>query len=174
VLAQNRRGERGGVRVLRGGEFHQVAFAIHDRYAPSRRNPYNEIECGDHYARSMASHGVFISLCGFECHGPKKHLGFAPKITPENFKAPFIAATGWGSFSQRIKDATLTAEIAVRHGRLPLVSIALESASGGQASVSLGSATLPATLKRDGKRILITLANPVEIAAGSKLTVVVN
>jgi non-lysosomal glucosylceramidase len=73
-----------------------VTRAIHDRYAPSRRNPYNEIECGDHYARSMASHGVFVSLCGFECHGPKKHLGFAPKITPENFRAPFIAPKGGG------------------------------------------------------------------------------
>ena len=28
-----------------------VTRAIHDRYHPSRRNPYNEIECGDHYAR---------------------------------------------------------------------------------------------------------------------------
>ncbi len=32
-----------------------VARAVHDRYHPSRRNPWNEVECGDHYARSMAS-----------------------------------------------------------------------------------------------------------------------
>jgi len=38
-----------------------VTRAIHDRCSPSCRNPYNEIECGDQYARAMASHGVFLS-----------------------------------------------------------------------------------------------------------------
>jgi len=150
-----------------------VTRAVHDRYAPSRRNPYNEIECGDHYARSMASHGVFVSLCGFECHGPKKHIGFAPKITPENFKAPFIAAEGWGTFSQRIESGKLTAEIEVRHGILPLATLALEHEGRDQASVKQGDTTLPATIKRDGKRILITLAPSVEIIAGEKLTIIV-
>ena len=148
-----------------------VTRAIHDRYAPSRRNPYNEIECGDHYARSMASHGVFISLCGFECHGPKKHLGFAPKLTPENFRAPFIAAEGWGTYYQQIENGNLTAEIEVRHGRLPLATLALECAGGSGASVALGAANLPATIKRTGKRVIITLGAPVEITAGNKLVV---
>jgi non-lysosomal glucosylceramidase len=151
-----------------------VTRAVHDRYHASRRNPYNEIECGDHYARSMASHGVFVSLCGFECHGPKKHLGFAPKITPENFKAPFIAAEGWGGFSQRIDNGKLTAGITVRHGKLPLATLALEHEGGEQVIVKQGNSTLSATIKRDGRRILVTLATPVEIAAGEKLTVTVD
>ena len=54
--------------------------AVHDRYHPSRRNPWNEVECGDHYARSMASYGVFLAACGFEYHGPKGHLGFVPRL----------------------------------------------------------------------------------------------
>lgn len=148
-----------------------ITRAVHDRYHPSRRNPYNEIECGDHYARSMASHGVFISLCGFECHGPKKHLGFAPKITPENFKAPFIAAEGWGTYTQRIENSKLTAEIEVRHGRLPLATLALECADGARARVSLGATPLPATIKRTGQRAIITLGEAIEITAGNKLVV---
>ena len=55
-----------------------VTRAVHDRYHPSRRNPWNEVECGDHYARSMASYGVFLAACGFEYHGPKGHLGLRP------------------------------------------------------------------------------------------------
>ena len=36
-------------------------------------------------------------LCGFEYHGPNGHLGFAPRITREDFRAAFTAAEGWGT-----------------------------------------------------------------------------
>ena len=78
-----------------------VTRAIHDRYHPARRNPWNEVECGDHYARSMASYGVFLAACGYEHHGPKRHLAFAPRLSPEDFRAAFTTAEGWGTFSQK-------------------------------------------------------------------------
>jgi non-lysosomal glucosylceramidase len=59
-----------------------VGRAIHDRYAPARRNPYNEIECSDHYARAAAGFSLFTAATGFDYHGPKGELGFAPKLTP--------------------------------------------------------------------------------------------
>ena len=78
-----------------------ITRAIHDRYHASRRNPWNEVECGDHYARAMASYGVFLAACGYEYHGPKGHLAFAPRLTPEDFRAAFTTAEGWGTFSQK-------------------------------------------------------------------------
>ena len=74
--------------------------AINDRYDPAKRNPYNEVEYGNHYTRAMSSYGAFISISGFNYHGPKGIISFDPKFHPENFKSAFITAKGWGSFSQ--------------------------------------------------------------------------
>jgi non-lysosomal glucosylceramidase len=102
-----------------------ICRAVHERYHPSKRNPFNEIECGDHYTRAMASWGVLIGLTGFEYHGPAGHIGFAPRITPKSFKVPFTAAEGWGSYSQRVEGDSLVAKLAVKWGRLKLRSLRL-------------------------------------------------
>ena len=107
-----------------------VTRAVHDRYHPSKRNPWNEVECGDHYARSMASYGVFLAACGFEYHGPKGQIGFAPRLTPENFKAAFTAAEGWGSLSQSRDGKTQTNRIEVKWGGLRLKTLAFELPPG--------------------------------------------
>ena len=98
---------------------------IHDRYHPRLRNPYNEIECSDHYARAMASYGTFLAACGFEYNGPKGFIGFAPRLTPENFKAAFTVAEGWGSFSQKLEGKALSATLALKWGRLKLTTLSL-------------------------------------------------
>jgi len=99
---------------------------IHDRYHGSKRNPFNEIECSDHYARAMASYGSFINACGFTYHGPQKSIGFDPKINPEEFRAAFTAAEGWGTFSQRLnlKEGPM-ADIFMRYGTLTLRKLSL-------------------------------------------------
>ena len=112
-----------------------VTRAIHDRYHPSRRNPWNEVECGDHYARSMASYGVFLAACGYEYHGPKRHLAFAPRLSPEDFRAAFTTAEGWGTFSQKDADgqrgtALRVAVVRVAWGKLQLKTLGLVAAAG--------------------------------------------
>jgi non-lysosomal glucosylceramidase len=148
-----------------------IIKTLDERYDGNKRNPFNEVECGDHYARSMAGYGALIAISGFEYHGPGKHIGFAPKITPENYKAPFISAEGWGTYSQRIDNGKLSAAIHVRHGKLPLATIALEHEGGDKVIVKHGNTIIPATLKRTAKRILVTLDSPLEIAAGEMLAV---
>ena len=93
---------------------------VHDRYHASRRNPWNEVECGDHYARSMASYGVFLAACGYRYHGPTGFLAFAPRLTPENFRAAFTTAEGWGTFSQKRQGGKQSIVIHLRWGSLRL------------------------------------------------------
>jgi uncharacterized protein (DUF608 family) len=104
-----------------------LAKSVHERYHPLMRNPYNEIECSDHYSRSMASYGVLLAVCGFDYHGPKRSITFAPKLNPENFKAPFTAAQGWGSFTQKINEGNQECLIELKYGYLDLVEINLRS-----------------------------------------------
>jgi uncharacterized protein (DUF608 family) len=150
-----------------------VTRAVHDRYHASRRNPWNEIECGDHYARSMASYGVYLAACGFEYHGPRQHLAFAPKLSPEHFKCAFTAAEGWGAFSQKIENASVEAELALRWGRLKLKTLALElpEARTRSATVTLAGKILPAQLERRGASVVISLEKPLEMAAGQSLKI---
>jgi non-lysosomal glucosylceramidase len=151
-----------------------VTRAIHDRYHASRRNPYNEIECGDHYARAMASHGVFVSICGFEHHGPKGHIGFAPKLTPENFKAPFIAAEGWGSFTQKRVGRTQTETLQIKYGQLSLKQMTFALPSGKKATsvqVTLDGTVLAAEHRMADGRVVIQLADATTIQTDQLLEI---
>jgi uncharacterized protein (DUF608 family) len=147
-----------------------VTRAIHDRYHASRRNPYNEVECSDHYSRAMASFGSFITLCGFEYHGPKGHIGFAPRVHPEKFRAPFTAAEGWGTFSQEIQPTGLQARVAVRHGQLRLRTIALAGSYSG-VKVQVGGKMVGARVNSAEGRALVTLDHEVVIPRGEEMAV---
>jgi uncharacterized protein (DUF608 family) len=151
-----------------------VTRAIHDRYSPTRRNPYNEVECGDHYARAMASHGVFVSICGFEYHGPKGRIGFAPRLTPEGFRAPFITAEGWGTFAQSRQGGTQYETLEVHYGQLKLQQLSFALPVGKQASrvqVKLGDAALKAQSRMASDRVVVDLADALTLPAGESIHV---
>jgi uncharacterized protein (DUF608 family) len=153
-----------------------VTRAIHDRYHAARRNPWNEVECGDHYARAMASYGVFLAACGYEYHGPKGFLAFAPRLTPEDFRAAFTAAEGWGTFSQKRDGGTQRATIELKWGRLRLKTLAFQLPAGAkpqQVAVTLAGKPLAATHAVEGDRITISLAADATIQAGQTLEVAI-
>jgi uncharacterized protein (DUF608 family) len=84
-------------RVRSGLELVAAARARHDGY---RRNPWNEVECGHHYARSMASWAVLVALSGFSCDVDRKILRFAPAISRDHFRVLFSCEAGWGIYEQ--------------------------------------------------------------------------
>ena len=148
-----------------------VIRAVHDRYHASRRNPYNEVECGDHYARSMASYGVYLAACGFEYHGPKGHIGFAPRLTPDHFKAAFTSAEGWGSFSQTSHGGKLSAVIEVKWGQLKVNTVALETPHATLVTLTHAGKPLAAQLRKDGTRVVLVLDQPLELCTDQKLEI---
>jgi non-lysosomal glucosylceramidase len=139
-----------------------ICRAIHDRYQPELINPYNEVECGDHYARAMASWGVYLALSGFEYHGPKGHLGFAPKLTPDHFKTAFTAAEGWGTFEQTREGGGQTERISIVWGQLRLKSLSFVVPAAFQSvSVTVGGRKVAVTPQTVDEQTLITFERDI-------------
>jgi uncharacterized protein (DUF608 family) len=147
---------------------------IHDRYHAGKRNPFNEIECSDHYARAMASYGSFITACGFEYHGPKGYMRFAPKMGADNFKAPFTAASGWGSYSQKFDKQHLDAKLTVGYGSVALQEFSLQQANKvTRPVVKLEGKIIPSTFKQEGDNCTISFKNPISILANQTLHITI-
>ncbi|MBN2315051.1 MAG: hypothetical protein JXM79_14070 [Sedimentisphaerales bacterium] len=154
-----------------------ICYGIHERYHPAKHNPFNEVECGDHYARAMASWGVYTALAGYEYHGPKRRIGFAPKITPENFQAAFTAAEGWGTFSQTRSDKVQREHISLRWGALRVKSLAFEIPEGFKkagATVSVNRMPVECGYKLKNGRMEITLAKEQVVSKGQTLVVAIH
>jgi uncharacterized protein (DUF608 family) len=151
-----------------------ICRGVEDRYHPARHNPYNEVECGDHYARAMASWGVYTALAGFDYHGPKGRLAFAPRITPENFRAAFTAAEGWGSFAQTRTPDVQRDRIDLRWGRLTLKTLAFAIPADwktGRIALRRNGKDIPCEALFRAGRVEIELNEPLRLADGDELAV---
>jgi len=145
---------------------------VHDRYHAAKRNPFNEIECSDHYARAMASYGTFITACGFEYHGPKGYIRFAPKWNKTNFKTPFTLAEGWGTYTQKLTATSQQHSFDLKYGTARLQQFCFESIDGRtikQASVTTGIKKIATVLRQEGTTVFISLQTPIIMQENQKL-----
>jgi Predicted bile acid beta-glucosidase len=102
-----------------------IVKSVRGRYNGENRNPWNEIECGNNYARSMASFSLIPILSGFKFDMVKGEIEFAPIINKENFKSIWSLDSGWGTFEINGKSAKIT----VKQGSLTVNSIKLPHAT---------------------------------------------
>jgi len=59
----------------------EIVRVIRSRFDGDKRNPWNEFECGNNYARSMASYALLNALSGFSYDMVKGRIGFLPVIS---------------------------------------------------------------------------------------------
>ena len=78
-----------------------IVRAIRVRHNGYRRSPQNEIECGNHYARSMAGWGLLIALSGYEFDIPNDKIRFNPKIHQDDFRCFYSNGKSWGMLLQK-------------------------------------------------------------------------
>jgi len=143
--------------------------AVHERYDGTDHNPWNEVECGDHYARALASWGCLIGLSGYVYDGPAGLIGFAPRMQADDFGAFFTAAEGWGKLVQRRAEGRQTDRIEVAWGRLRVRTLVFEVPAGAgdvAAAVTVAGKPVKATAARSGPRVTLTLADDAVVEAG--------
>ena len=152
-----------------------IIRAIYDRYHPTKRNPYNEIECSDHYARAMSSYGALITASGFRHSGPDGMLGFAPVLNPDAFKSAFTAAEGWGTY-QRNKQGRQTSEtITLKRGNLRLrkFECALPANTAGfLAQAKRNGTTIAASFTLTGNTLRCTLPADLNLAVDDTFQII--
>ena len=152
--------------VERGLAIVQGTRARHDG---RRRNPWNEFECGSHYARSMASWSLLTALSGYSFDLPAGLLGFAPRLWQEEFRCFWSADGVWGQYEQRLAE---TARIALRvdYGTITLNGLNLGALDGRTLRTArLGEHEWAlSTAERDGS-IALRWPDPITVRAGQTL-----
>lgn len=107
--------------------------AIRDRYDGAKRNPFNEQECGWHYARSMASWSAILALSGYQYSGVDKTMTFTSQ------PGCYFWSNGYAYGLCEISENSVRLE--VLKGSLDLKSLTLqgyEKPVGGKISLAEG------------------------------------
>lgn len=149
-----------------------IVKGARDRHDGLRRNPWNEFECGHHYARAMSSWSLILALSGYQYSAPDKSLAFAPILNAEKFRCFFSTGSCWGSFAQKVQSGRMEAEVEIRYGKLVLQSLMLVAPSTKQflsVKVTISGKAVPASGERDGAAVKIVFDRAVRLAAGDRL-----
>ncbi|TAK22655.1 MAG: hypothetical protein EPO26_10315 [Chloroflexota bacterium] len=86
----------------------EVVRGVRARHDGVRRNPWNEFECGHHYARALSSWALLLGLSGYQYSAPAGRLRFAPRVSADDFRCFFTAGTAWGEVAIHGDGAKLT------------------------------------------------------------------
>jgi uncharacterized protein (DUF608 family) len=151
----------------------RILEATRARYDGRKQNPWNDIECGDHYVRAMSSWALLEAASGFDYDAATGSIRFVPVIDSGAYRAPFVSRDGWGTFVQRSADGSLTASISLAWGHLALERMTLAApASADSVAVTLGGSDVAAGMALAGGEAIITFVSTIVVVAGQELTIV--
>jgi len=101
----------------------EIVDAIRDRYDGARRNPFDEAECGHHYARAMAAWSTFATWNATSYSGLDKTLTIGDR--PTNGIAFWSTGRAFGTWEPGVGDPVGT--LRVIGGELPIEQLLVAS-----------------------------------------------
>jgi len=153
-----------------------IVKGVRDRHRGDKRNPWDEFECGHHYARSLASYALLGALSGLRYSAATQSIGIQPRLFEGDFRTFFSVPTCWGLIAQKIRGRERDIVIRVDYGTLPLrrIFIPFVPKRGAMVDVNLGGPTRGATIDRaDDGGYAVVLDKPIVLQRGEilKLTI---
>jgi len=120
-----------------------IVRAARARHDGSRRNPWNDMECGSYYARALSSYALVNACSGFTFDQRIGEIGLKPARSGDGIYF-WSAGLGWGvieikngdrpGVAQRDKSGT-TVTITVKGGELTVSRLRLPDRSWSTATV---------------------------------------
>lgn len=95
----------------------EVIKHVRDRYNGHKRNPFNEDECGNHYARAMASWSTLLALSEFQFSAVENSFSITSK------PGTYFWSNGYAWGNAEVSDNQV--KINLKHGNLNLNKITL-------------------------------------------------
>ena len=109
------------VHLLQEGKPREALRLVRDiraRYDGRKRNPFDEAECGHHYARALASWGLIPACTGFYYSALEGTVAFAAPA--KRARWPWAAGGAWGVVKIVRSKTAARVQLTVLHGRLAL------------------------------------------------------
>jgi non-lysosomal glucosylceramidase len=104
-------------------EGREIIRAIRDRYDGARRNPFDEAECGHHYARAMASWSAFAAWNDISYHAPTATLTVGQRA--DRGRSFWSTGSAFGTWQPDDSGASL-GTLEVVHGELLLEALVVD------------------------------------------------
>ncbi|MCZ2157384.1 MAG: non-lysosomal glucosylceramidase [Bryobacterales bacterium] len=160
--------------LLYGGRLREGIGAFEEvrrRYDGERRNPWDEPECGRHYARAMSAWSGIVALSGFRYRGHEKAVVATPRQPAAQFASFWSTGTGWGMFRQS-RGSRPRFVLEVVEGSLPCrsVELALTFPAGSRRAAELDGRALAADFEKTNSLSVFRFAEMIRIPAGGRLT----
>lgn len=148
-----------------------IVEAARARHDGLRRNPWNEVECGHHYARTMSSWALLLALSGFSYH-PAGRIGFGAASQESDFRCFFSTGRSWGRFQQQQHAHGLKLSLMLDFGTLEVTELMLKSAKTySAAGIRAGSHTQEARVDYTDAQLRILLEPAVTLQADDMLEI---
>jgi non-lysosomal glucosylceramidase len=110
----------------------EIVRTVRARHSGQHRSPWDEIEAGHHYARSMSAWGLVLAFSGAQYDAPARTLSFEPVVDGRYF---FSTGSGWGT--AEVRGAAVT--IRLDFGVLSIDSLRVRGNDLGPVSLSAGA-----------------------------------
>jgi uncharacterized protein (DUF608 family) len=150
-----------------------IVKGARDRHDGVRRNPWDEFECGSHYARAMSSWGLILALSGYFCDASRELLQFDPRVRREDLRTFWSTGSAWGTFAQKMGEGRSEVRLEVLAGSLDLQVLRMRLADllgEPSASAERGDEPFPCSVQRDGDWLEVRFDGGLTVRGGTELT----